>query len=276
MSQQTTAIMPFEPRDMAEADSLAKRLSNSNLLPVALRKKPEDVLVTLLTGRELGLSPMMAIRAIHVIEGRPVLSADMMIALCQRSPVCETFRCVESTDMKATYETKRKGQQPARLTFTIEQARAAGLTNKDNWKRYPAAMLRARCKSQLARDVYPDLLAGCYDQDETEELRRDVRAEVVVGASSTVEAPAAPAPADQIEDGVIEEIPATPEQSAPSPTDRLRAAIAVAATPDALRALVSEIKALPAEDQQALRGAYSARSAALNASATVSATGGEQ
>jgi hypothetical protein len=163
-----TAITPFEPRGMEEALKLADQFAKSNLLPAHLRGKPADVLVTLLSGRELGFSPLQSVRAIYVVEGKPTLAAEAMVALCKRQPeVCEWFRLVESTPQRATYETKRKGEpEPTRLTFTIEDANRAGVTGKAVWKNYPAAMLRARCASGLARAVYPELLFGCYDPEE--------------------------------------------------------------------------------------------------------------
>jgi len=82
------------------------------------------------------------------------------------------FRCVESTDERAAYSTQRKGDpEPTTLTFTLAQAKQAGLVQAGgNWAKYPAAMLRARASSALARDVYPDLLLGCYEEDEGQEI----------------------------------------------------------------------------------------------------------
>lgn len=162
----TAAIQPFQPQDIDQADRLSKILATSALLPDGLRNKPGDVLVTIITGHELGLSPMQAIRGLHVIKGRAVMSADLAVALVKRHPGCEWFRMVESDDKAATYETQRKGDpKPTRLSFTIQQAQQAGLGG-DNWKKYPAAMLRARCSLALARAVYPDTMLGVYDPDE--------------------------------------------------------------------------------------------------------------
>ncbi len=94
-----------------------------------------------------------------------------MAALCKsRSDVCLYFRMVESTDKVARYETHRRGEPvPTPMAFTWEDATRAGVTGKDNWKRYPAAMLRARCITALARAVYPDLAMGVYDPDEVDQ-----------------------------------------------------------------------------------------------------------
>lgn len=163
----TTALQPFVPSNLAELDSLCEKLAKSSLVPEALRGKPADVAIVVMTGNELGLPPMLSLRSIYVVKGRPTLSADLMGALVQRSQVCEYLMLVESTADKAVYETKRRGApKPTRLTWTMAQAKAAGLTANKTWSAYPDAMLRARCLSALVRVAYPDLMAGIYDPDE--------------------------------------------------------------------------------------------------------------
>lgn len=161
-----SASLAFEPSDIDGAIRLANILIASRLMPEALRT-PEAAFAVIMTGRELGLTTMQSIRSIHVIKGKPVMSADLMIALAKRSPECIYFRLVESTDTIATYETKRTGDtEPTRLSFTIEQARTAELMGNGTWKKFPAAMLRARCAAALCRIVYADRLLGVYETDE--------------------------------------------------------------------------------------------------------------
>lgn len=157
----------FEPRGIAEAVQLAKLLVASRLLPKSVTT-PESAFAIIATGRELGLTAMQSLRSIHIIEGKPTLSADLVAALVKsRRDICQWFRLVESTDQVATYETHRVGEpSPTRMSFTISDANRAGVTGKDNWRKYPAAMLRARCITALARAVYPDLAMGVYDPDE--------------------------------------------------------------------------------------------------------------
>lgn len=157
----------LDGNEMQVAMKTADTLSRSGLVPRAVQGKPPDVLVILLTGRELGLGPMQALRSIHVVEGKPTLSADLMQAIClSRRDVCEYFRQVESTKERAVYVAKRAGDEPVTLAFTMQQAKDANLTGKQNWRLYPDAMLRARCKAALARDVFPDLMAGLYTPEE--------------------------------------------------------------------------------------------------------------
>jgi hypothetical protein len=164
-----SAARVFEPGSFAEAMQIARALVESRLMSGSI-KSPEAAFVIIATGRELGLSMMQSLRGIHIIEGKPTLSADAMAGLCKsRRDVCTDFRMVESSDRVATYETHRAGEpSPTRMSFSWEDAQRAGATNKDNWRKYPAAMLRARCITALARAVYPDLLMGIYDPEEME------------------------------------------------------------------------------------------------------------
>lgn len=159
------------PRTIDEVRSLSKAFAQSSLLPDALRGKEADVFVSIMAGAELGLPPMVALRGVHVVKGRPVLAADTMVGIVLGSGLAEYFVCVEENANAVTYETKRKGSpHPQVCTWTMEDARAAGLIGGDNWKKYPRAMLKARCKAMLARDAYPDVLAGCYEPDEAREF----------------------------------------------------------------------------------------------------------
>jgi hypothetical protein len=257
----TAAMTPFAPQGLEQAMQLADTLARSNLLPGPLRGKPSDVLVTLITGHELGLSPMQAVRGLHVIDGKAVMSADLTVALVmKRREVCEFFRLTESTDQKATYSTKRIGSDPVTLTWTIEQATKAGIAGKDNWKKHPAAMLRARCASALARAVFPDLVLGVYDPDEAEEFRQPAR---VVAPSLVHAVPAASA--TTIDADYSQPAPESAPEGAPAAdaVEVIRTQIAAAQSVEALNALVPAIKALPKDAQDEIRVDYAARRAEL-------------
>lgn len=170
----------YRPDSISEAYRTAKALVSSNLLPNSIRT-PEAALAIIMTGAELGLTPMQSCRSIHVIDGKPCLSADLIVGLVKRSAACEFFRLVESTEAVATYETLRKGEpQPTVMSFTIEQAEKARLTQRRGpWQTYPAAMLRARAATSLARAVYPDVVGGIYETDEAHDVAPAAAAEVI-------------------------------------------------------------------------------------------------
>jgi hypothetical protein len=167
----TDKALTIVPRTIDEVRTLATMLSKSSLLPPDLRGKEADVAVSILAGQELGMPPMAAIRGVHVVKGKPVLSADAMVGVVLGRGIAKYFRCVDESPESVTYETLRNGDpEPQRMSWTMEDARRAHLAGGDNWKKYPRAMLKARCKAALARDVYPDVLAGCYTDDEAREF----------------------------------------------------------------------------------------------------------
>ncbi len=160
------AIHAFEPTSGDQAFEMAKRLVASRLLPKAVAT-PEAAFAIIVAGRELGMTAMQSLRGIHIIEGKTVLSSDTMLALALRDERCEYFKIVASCAEVACFETKRRGApEPTRMSFSIDEAKVAGLLGKDNWRKYPAAMLRARCIAALARAVYPDIFMGVYEPDE--------------------------------------------------------------------------------------------------------------
>jgi len=130
-------------------------------------RKAEEAAMLILTGLELGLSPAQSLRGIYVVNGKPVLSADLMVAVVRRSGLCESWRTVESTAERCTITTRRKGESvDATRTWTAADAKRAGITGKGIWQSYPATMLRHRVAADLAREVYPDVLMGLYDPEE--------------------------------------------------------------------------------------------------------------
>ena len=212
----------------------AARAVKSGLLPSAI-KSPEAAFIIIATGAELGIRPMQALRGIHVIEGKAVLSADLWAALANAHKDCLYFMMVGGDDTYCTYETHRRGApHPVVMTHTIEQARQAGKGKTGTWAAHPAAMLRARCVMSLARAVYPDLLLGVYEESEGEEIRESAQ-RPQRPALVTVEA---------------EVLPALPPGSLSAGADRLeqetearaRAAIADAKSPQEVKAYMRALK----------------------------------
>jgi hypothetical protein len=159
----------LEPRSMNEAIQLAQRMYDSRLF--SAYGTPQAVLSTILAGRELGIPAMASLRAFHIIEGKPQMSAGTIQSLVLKSGRAAYFRCTERTATKATFCTKRGDDPEMCLTYTIEEGRAAwpkdeNAWNKSGWGRNPADMLVARASSKLARLVYPDVVSGLYAPEE--------------------------------------------------------------------------------------------------------------
>lgn len=214
-------LVIISPKTLGEAQELAKTLATARILPEALQKSPGDILATVMAGAELGLAPMQALRGIVIIKGKPTLSADAMGALVKsKRDVCKYLRLVESTDKRAEYETLREGEpQPTRMAFTIGDAQRAQLTG-DNWRKYPAAMLRARALSALCRAVYPDLLLGVYDPDELEAPRPERTVEPTPPAAEAKPATNAPRLKAQIREALKDDkVVDAPPPSPPKPSE---------------------------------------------------------
>jgi hypothetical protein len=238
--------LSIEPESLTAAIDLCKRFADADIVPAALRRKPNDILVVALTGRDLGLSFAQSLRAIYVVNGRPSLSTQFKIAKAQQHPDCLYFRLVESAADKATWETHRRGEPaPVRITWTIEQAKTAGLIDKKDsiWKAYPENMLRWRAASALCDAVYAD---SVYGLPSTEEVR-DMEPEPFTPLPRDVTPPPTPAtvaPVDAEFKPVVEQpVPAPkPEENL---LEKAHAAIAAAKTQADLSDVAGMLKDAP-------------------------------
>ena len=161
----------LEPKSLDDAVRLAKYVFESRLF--SAYGTPQGVLTTIMAGREMGLSAMAALRGMHIIDGKPVLSSGLIAALVLRSGRAKYFRCSERTAEKATFVTKRGDEPEMSLTFTIAEARAAWPKDeaawlKSGWGKNPADMCVARASAKLARLVYPDVVFSTYGEGEIE------------------------------------------------------------------------------------------------------------
>ena len=155
----------LEPRTMAEATQLAKWALDSRLF--GAYGSAQAILMMILAGREMGMPTMHSLRAFDVIDGKPTLKADAIRALILRSGKADYFRIVERSATVCTFATKRKGDPEVTLSYTFEEAQAAGLVKPNSgWVKNPADMLVARASAKLARLVYPDVIHGLYAPEE--------------------------------------------------------------------------------------------------------------
>lgn len=156
----------------------ARTLIASGFFPKSVNTAPKAIAV-MLAGRELGLPPMQSIRNVHIVDGKPTLAAETMLALAYQR-VAGLWCEVKSDATGATVTGARsQAAKPTTIVFTMKDAAAAGLTGKDNWRKYPAAMCRARAISAWCRVVAPDAILGCYTPEEVESIGNGRPAPVV-------------------------------------------------------------------------------------------------
>lgn len=164
----------FAPVTLDEAMRFSDMLAKSQMVPKAYQGKPEDVLVAVQWGRELGLAPLQALQNIACINGKPSVYGDAAMALVQASPVCENieeyFEAEGSPNPVAVCVAHRRGRTPVTVKFSVEDAKRAGLWGKTGpWQAYPKRMMQMRARGFALRDAFPDVLKGLITVEEAQD-----------------------------------------------------------------------------------------------------------
>lgn len=162
MSAEITTSKQFDlsPQNFEQALTFSNYLADSDLVPKDFKGKPSNCLIAMQWGAEIGLKPLQALQNISVINGRPAIWGDAVIAIVRSSPVCEYVQETDNGDT-ATCKVKRKGEAEQVRTFSMEDAKRAGLSGKQGpWTQYPARMRQMRARAFALRDVFPDVLRG--------------------------------------------------------------------------------------------------------------------
>jgi hypothetical protein len=171
MQLTTTNQRGFAPVTLTEAITFSEMLSSSNMVPKPYQGKPQDILVCVQWGMEMGLAPMQALQNIAVINGKPSVYGDAMMALVQASPVCddveEYFEGEGTPNAVAVCIASRKGRKSVTVKFSVEDAKIAGLWGKQGpWTAYPKRMMQMRARGFALRDAFPDVLKGLISVEE--------------------------------------------------------------------------------------------------------------
>lgn len=173
----------FSPATLGEAMEFSKMLAESNMVPKAYQNKPGDIMVCVQWGMELGLAPLQAMQNIAVINGKPSVWGDALIAMVQASPVCEDIQeFIEgegTPNPVAVCVAHRKGRSPVTAKFSVDDAKRAGLWNKQGpWTQYPKRMLKMRARGFALRDAFPDVLKGLITAEEAQDYPSDAKQEM--------------------------------------------------------------------------------------------------
>ena len=160
----TTKTFSLAPANLQEAMQFADLLSKSDMVPKDYQGKPANILVAVQWGGEIGLHPLQSLQGIAVINGRPTLWGDAMLALVLSSPACkdviERYEG-EGDDYAAVCIAQRHGREDKVARFSLKQAKAAGLLGKSGpWTNYRDRMLQMRARGFALRDQFTDVLKG--------------------------------------------------------------------------------------------------------------------
>jgi hypothetical protein len=153
-------LVPFN-----EMQQMAEAIAGSGLFGL---KTPQQALALGLLCQAEGRHPAEAARDYHVIQGRPTLKADTMLARFQSAG--GRVEWPTYTDKKVVGVFSHPSGGTLTLDWDWERAKSAGLATRDTWKQYPRQMLRARVISEAIRTILPGVLSGCYLPDELAEM----------------------------------------------------------------------------------------------------------
>jgi hypothetical protein len=219
-----TALATVQPMNDLDwwkmAKDQASMLIQTGFLPQAIDSVPKAVAV-MMKGRELGVPPMYALGNIHIINQKPSLSAELMLALVQRDYGADRMWVASTSNTECRVEWIQHGTVRS-YTFTIQDAQNAKITGNAMWVKYPAAMLRARAISAACRMAFPASIAGMYTPEElggTVEVDGD--GQVIVSATPEKVARSEPVNIRRKKGAPETEAPETeaPETEAPEPAE---------------------------------------------------------
>lgn len=150
------------PQSFAELEHIAKVLAGSDLVPKDLIGKPANVLLVLMAGNEIGLTPAQSLQSIMCVNGRTSLWGDVLMGLVLSSSVYEDSKDeFDEKTQTATFKAKRKGEDWVVRSFSMADAVKANLSKKPGpWQEYPKRMLFHRARSWALRDAFADVLKG--------------------------------------------------------------------------------------------------------------------
>lgn len=179
----------YLPTTKSEAYKIAESFSQSQFCPKQYQGKPADVYLAMAYGAQIGLNPLLAVQNIAVVNGRPAVFGDALTAIAQGHAETEQYEDGYLEDGTAYCIIVRNGRKIYR-TFSVEQAKRAGLWGTGTWTKYPERMLLWRARGWAIRDAFADVLMGLWSYEEAVDstpIERNVTPEHEAKAGSAVD-----------------------------------------------------------------------------------------
>lgn len=195
-----------------DMERMAKAIADSGLFGVT---EPTKAFALMLVAQAQGLHPAQAAMDYNVIQGRPALKADAMMARFQKSGGKVDWS--DYTDTKVTGVFSHPQGGSVEVSWDMDRAKAAGLGGKDNWKKWPRQMLRARVISEGIRTTFPGVTSGFYAEEEVQDFdakpMKDVTPEFKAEVAEIMATPAKrgrPAKVEPASEAIVEPLFDTP------------------------------------------------------------------
>jgi hypothetical protein len=214
--------MALRPQSFGELMQFAEMASRSTMVPKDFQGKPENIMLAVQMGSELGLAPMQSLANIAIVNGRAAVWGDALPGLCRQSGLCQSIREWtegEGDNMTAYCEAIRVGSAPIVQSFSVDDAKRAGLwkdspklrrqsrdggsyeVDSGPWYSYPKRMLQMRARGFALRDAFPDVLRGLISAEEARDIPVDnFKGTTINAESATAPEEAAHASPDRVVD----------------------------------------------------------------------------
>lgn len=167
-------VTSLMPANLGEANDIAVMLAKSDAIPKEFMGKPANVLLAVMHGHAVGLTPAQALSSIMVVNNRCSIWGDALLGIVKTSSEYEWSRDGYDPNVEggtAWFEVKRKGEEPLKRTFSVEDAKTAGLNGKPGpWQQYKKRMLYMRARAFALRDAFGDVLKGLRVAEEERDL----------------------------------------------------------------------------------------------------------
>ncbi len=176
--------MVVQQLPLSDIERMGDVLSRSKMFGF---KTPEEAVALMLMAQAEGNHPAKAAQEYHVIQGRPALKADAMLARFQAAGGVVEWEEMTDQEVSAYFSHPTACPKPVKVDWTMERANKANLTGKDNWRKYPRQMLKARVISEGVRMTFPGVTVGLYTPEEVMQFDDDKEQSRMVGHSQAAE-----------------------------------------------------------------------------------------
>jgi hypothetical protein len=164
------------PTDVDQALKISEMFAKSDLVPDNYRNKPANIFLAVSAGASLGLAPFQAMQNIAVINGKPSIWGDALLAMVRNDKRCLSVKETiegEGNARTATCSVSRlapNGEtEVITASFSMNNAQKAGLLNRKPWQSYPDRMLQMRARGFALRDAFADVIGGLISGEEAED-----------------------------------------------------------------------------------------------------------
>lgn len=198
--------------------------------------RAETIFIAIQMGYEVGLPPMAALQNIAVINGRPSIWGDAVLAVCRASGNFDESAWEETWEgqgdtLTAVCTAQRKGGKPCVRKFGVADAKLAALWGKAGpWTQYPKRMLQMRARSWALRDTFGDALRGVSVAEEAMDMpARDITEETTIRKPGESKSQAVARGMRESKAKALPEPPAPPQpepEGNPHPSDEVTSEVA--------------------------------------------------